>query len=65
MSAIDLEAWAKRLGFDAFDDLGRLEDAIFGDLLARAKREAKPDAAPKDPVRVGQVDSRRPKCRSP
>lgn len=55
MDAIDLEAWARRLGFNAFDDLKWLEDAIFGDLLERVKAESEPD----EPVRVGQVDPRK------
>lgn len=41
---------ARRLGLDTFEDLGRLEAMIFGDLLERMKPE------PDDPVRVGKVD---------
>ncbi len=49
MEEIDLEAWARRLGFDAFDDLERLEASIFGDLL-------KASPQPNEPVRVRQID---------
>ncbi|MFV8756277.1 hypothetical protein ACNOYE_37500 [Nannocystaceae bacterium ST9] len=33
MAEIDLEAWARQLGFDAFDDLEQLDASIFGDLM--------------------------------
>ncbi len=52
---MDLEAWARRLGFDEFDDLVRLEALIFRDLLA-PRGEGEPEG---EPVRVRQVDPTR------